>query len=256
MYTPVRQGLNALGSTLVSFLVSSSPLASTSHLPTLQTTNISPHIHRHEALLSAEPTTERERELMAALQQSRQVVALQKDVMIGMQAQTILHSMYIEDARGQLQGKEEKKKKGAQTGRINMDGRAKILTQDEVFAAVQESHAAHDAAKEASSKRKNAKEKYSEAMEVWRVREMDRKERNSRAKARWVKEVEDWEVERESARSGQRKAGWNKPKMPSMEKAVPKPRVSDFEESNEEEEEGEGEEEGEMGEISDRSNCG
>jgi hypothetical protein len=41
--------------------------------------------------------------------------------MIRMQAQTILHSMYIEDIRGQLQGKEEKKKKGIQTSRINMD---------------------------------------------------------------------------------------------------------------------------------------
>ena len=50
------------------------------------------------------------------------MATLQKDAIIGMQAQSILHSMYIEDIRGQLQGKEEKKKNGTQTGRINMDG--------------------------------------------------------------------------------------------------------------------------------------
>jgi hypothetical protein len=122
MYTPVKRGLNALETTSVSFLVSDSPLVSTSRLPTLQTIRISRHIHCDKALLSHKPTTSCEQELMAALKWSHHVVALQKDAMIGMQAQTILHSMYVEDIRGQLQGKEEKKRKGAQIGRINMDG--------------------------------------------------------------------------------------------------------------------------------------
>jgi len=56
--------------------------------------------------------------------------------------------------------------------------------------------------------------------------------------ARWAKEVEKWEAERDSARSGQRKPGWNKPKMPSMERALPKPKVSNFVEDSKEEEEG------------------
>jgi hypothetical protein len=155
--------------------------------------------------------------------------------MIGMQAQTILHSMYVEDIRGQLQGKEEKKRKGAQIGRINMDGRAKVLMQDEVFEAVQESHTAHDAAKEAFSKRKDAKAKYLEAMEVWKVREMDQKAQNVEVKAGRVKEVENWGIEREAAKIDQRKPGWNKPKMPYMEKALPKPKVSDFSVDSEEE---------------------
>jgi hypothetical protein len=165
-YTPVQRGLNVLALTTASFLVSSSPLASTSRLSALQTIEISSHIHHNGALLSLEPATEREGELMAELRKSQQVITLQKDVMIGMQAQRVLHSLYIEDVRGQLQGKEEKKKKGAQIGRINMDGRAKVLTQDEVFEVVQESQAAHDATKVASLKRKDAKERYSEAMEV------------------------------------------------------------------------------------------
>jgi len=73
--------------------------------------------------------------------------------------------------------------------------------------------------------------------------------------ARWAKEVKKWEVERDSAGSGQRKPRWNKPKMPSMERALPKPKVSNFVEDSEEEEEGDKEEEGdgEKGEISDCS---
>ncbi|KAF8256637.1 hypothetical protein EI94DRAFT_1641876, partial [Lactarius quietus] len=192
-----------------------------------------------------------------ALEQSHQVVALQKEAMIGMQAQTILQSMYVEDIRGQLQGKEERMKKRAQTGRINMDEREKVLTQDEVFEAMQKSQAAHDAAKEASSKRKDAKERYSEALEVWKVRKMDRKAQNGEAKARWVKAVEIWGIEKECAKNDQRKPGWNKPKMPSMEKALPKPKVSNFAGESEEDEEDE-DNKGkncETGNISDHSDC-
>ncbi len=65
--------------------------------------------------------------------------------------------------------------------------------------------------------------------------------------ARWAKEVEKWEAERDSARSGQRKPGWNKPKMPSMERALPKPKVSNFIEDSKEEEEGDEEEALELG---------
>ena len=236
-YTPVRRGLQALGSTSASFLISDSPLASSSCLPALQMIKISPHTYHDQALLSLEPSTEREQELMTALTRSHQVAALQKEALIGMQAQTILHSMYIKDIRGQLQGKEEKKKKGMQTSRINMDGQAKVLTQDQVFEAVQESQAAQDAAKEASSKRKDAKERYLEAMEVWKVREMDRKARNGEVKAGWVKEVKNWGVEKDSAKTDHWKPRWNKPKMPSMEKALPKPKLCDFAEESEEEEE-------------------
>ena len=71
-----------------------------------------------------------------------------------MQAETILQCVYVEGVRGQLQGQEEKKAKGAQTGQLPVpkDGKAKVLTQDEIFEGVKVSHAARDAAKEALSK--------------------------------------------------------------------------------------------------------
>jgi hypothetical protein len=145
----------------------------------------------------------------------------------------VLHAVYVEDLRGQLQGKEEKKAQGKNKGRINTDGQPKILTQDKIFNAVVKAHEERDAAKEATTKRKDAKTKYVEAVAVWKVREMDRKERNSALKSGWINEVRRWEAERDSAKYDQRKPRWTKPKMPAMEKAVPKPKVADFEEESE-----------------------
>jgi hypothetical protein len=109
-------------------------------------------------------------------------------------------------------------------------------------------HEARDAAKEASLKRKDAKEKYKEAMETWKVRNSDRLERNAGARADWTREVRIWETERDNAKVDQRKPCWKKPKMPPTEKGVPKPKVSNFDSESEEEEE---EEEDGDGEISD-----
>jgi hypothetical protein len=147
----------------------------------------------------------------------------------GLQAQSILHSAHVEDLRGQLQGSEEKKAQSQNRGRINMDGKPKILTQDEIFNAVVKANTDRDAAKDATVKRKDAKSKYTDAVGVWKVREMDRKERNGALKSKWEEDVRKWEVERNSAKYDHRKPRWTKLKMPAMEKLFPKPKVADFE---------------------------
>ena len=71
---------------------------------------------------------------------------------------------------------------------------------------------------------------------------MDRKEQNSVLKTEWEKDVRKWEVEKNSAKCDRRKPRWTKPKMPTMEKPIPKPKVADFaEESESAKEENEGE---------------
>ena len=122
--------MNRLASTSAGFLVSNSPLASSSHLPSLQTFKISPD-HNRDLLLDTPPATEREQLLMKALEERNRHISYQKQVIGGLQAQTILHSAHVEDLRGQLQGNEEKKDQRQNRGRINMDGKPKILTQDE-----------------------------------------------------------------------------------------------------------------------------
>ena len=78
-------------------------------------------------LLDVEPRTTYEAQLQVALQTSSDVITLQKQVMVGMQAQTVLQSMYLEGVQGQLHAQEEKKLKKKKTGKINMDEWAKIL---------------------------------------------------------------------------------------------------------------------------------
>ena len=241
-YTPVRQAMDRLASMSAAFLVSNSPLASSSHLPPLQTFEISPDRNQHQILLD-EPTTKRERLLMEALRERDHHISYQKQVIGGLQAQTILHSAHVEDLRGQLQGNEEKKAQGQNRLRINVDGKPKILTQDKIFNGIVKAHAERDAAKDATVKRKDAKKKYAETIGIWRVREMDRKKRNGTLKSEWDEDVRRWEVERNSAKCERRKPRWTKPKKPLMERAVLKPKVADFGDDNEGEEEVEGVEE-------------
>ena len=161
--------------------------------------------NRYQTLLDVPPATERERILMAALEDRNTEVSLQKKAIGGLQAQTILHSAYVEDLRGQLEGKEEKNTQGKNRGRINTDGLPKILNQDLIFKSVVKAHEVHGAAKDAAVKRKDAKSKYAEAVGIWKVRDTDRKEKNDTLKAEWANEVRRWEVERNRAKCERKK---------------------------------------------------
>ncbi|KAH9161391.1 hypothetical protein EDB89DRAFT_1861634 [Lactarius sanguifluus] len=228
LYTPVRRGLASLATTSASFLVLDSPIRSNVALPPLFTTVITPPTQRDTALLNVRPSTEYEAQLQEALRTSNKVVAMQKQVLAGMQAQTVLQSMYLEGVRGQLQAQEEKKIKKRKTGKINMDGRAKILTQGDIIKGVKEWQDGQDKAIEEATSKKKAKEQYNMAMDIWKVREMDRKVRNVELKGRWEDDMKRWGMERDLAKLEHRKPGWMKPKMPPLEKAIQKPLVADF----------------------------
>lgn len=227
-YTPVRRGLASLATTSASFLVSDSPIPSSAALPPLFTTIITPPTQRDAMLLDVEPSTEHEAKLQEALRASNKILALQNQMMVGMQAQTVLQSMYLEGVQGQLQAQEDKKTKKRKTGKINMDGRAKILTQDDIIEGVKEWQDGQDKAIEEAASKKKAKEQYNLAMDVWKVREMDRKEHNAELKSKWEEEVRKWCIERDDAKRDHRKPRWMKPKMPPMEKALRKPLLVDF----------------------------
>ena len=115
--------------------------------------------------------------------------------------------------------------KKRKTGKINMDGQAKILTQDDIIAGVKEWQVR--AVEEAALKKK-AKEQYNLAMNAWKVQEMDRKKRNAELKGIWKDKVRAWGIERDSAKSDCQKPAWMKPKMPLMKKALHKPLLADF----------------------------
>jgi hypothetical protein len=194
-YTPVQHGLASLATTSASFLVSDSPILSGSKLPPLFTSIITPLTQQDMKLLEIEPKTTHEVQLQAALQVSNDVITLQKQVMAGMQAQTVLQSMYLEGVQGQLQAQEEKKLKKRKTRKINMDGRAKILMQDDIIDGVKEWQDCQDKAVEEAASKKKAREQYSMAMDTWKLQELSRKERNMQLKGGWEDEVKRWNAE-------------------------------------------------------------
>ena len=135
--------------------------------------------------------------------------------------------MYVSRVWRQLETQEEKKR-GKKVGRVNMDGRAKLLTQDDVFAGVQEYEKARDDAEVEATRKKVSRESYKEAVNVWKVRDDDRKSANRALKQAWEQDVKLWEIERDGAKQDRRKPGWTKPKMPKMAKGIPKPKMADF----------------------------
>ncbi|KAF8221375.1 hypothetical protein L208DRAFT_1328312 [Tricholoma matsutake] len=189
---------------------------------------MSPLNERDTLVLDTVPTTELERNLQEALCASNMIVDVQKRVMQGMQAQTTLHSMYLESVRGQLQAQEEKKLKKRKTGKINMHSQAKILMQLDIIAGVKEWQDSQDKVVEEAAVKKKAKEKYNEAMDIWKVHEMDRKGQNADLKSGWDEDVKKWTIEQDYAKYDHCKPRWMKPKMPTMEKALCKPMVADF----------------------------
>lgn len=73
-----------------------------------------------------------------------------------------------------------------------------------------------------------AKEKYSAAMDIWKVWEIDWKAWNVVLKDGWDEDVKKWNVEWDNTKYDRRKLRWTKPKMPMMEKIICKPRLADF----------------------------
>jgi hypothetical protein len=179
-------------------------------------------------LLDVKPSTKHKTKLQEALRTSNVILALQNQVIVGMQAQTVLQSMYLEGVQGQLQAQKDKKIKKRKTGKINMDGWAKILMQDEIVERVKEWQDGRDKAIKRAALKKKAKDQYSLAMDVWKVQEMDRKGHNTELKGKWEEEVREWGIERDNAKTDHRKPRWTKLKMPSMEKALRKPLLADF----------------------------
>ncbi|KAJ3780444.1 hypothetical protein GGU10DRAFT_231138, partial [Lentinula aff. detonsa] len=202
-----------LYSTSASFLVSNSPVQSTSQLPDLATTFISPKKRRFDELLSQQPRTQLESSLQEAMHWSNNHINNQKDWLLAMQAQNILQHLYTSRIRGQLQHSEEKTTQ--KNSRLHVDGRAKLLTQDEFFHRVKEVAERREREEADSSKRKaarvNAHERLATALVQWEQERRICEQRNKAVMERWELAVVEWENERDLARTERRKIGWTKP---------------------------------------------
>ncbi|KAJ3911200.1 hypothetical protein F5877DRAFT_15155, partial [Lentinula edodes] len=203
-----------LSSTSAAFLVSSSPITSTSHLPQLATTLISPPQNRNAELLARKPMTEYEAQLQAALLRSNNQVNLQNEWMMSMQAQNVLQDWYAREVRGQLEYKEEKAstKKSA---RLHVDGRAKLLTSNEFTSLVEQANTkkAEETAELARKRdaRVTANQRLATAMIRYNAEVKGIEEKNEQTLKEWEASVQEWEKKRDIAHTERRKPAWTKP---------------------------------------------
>ncbi|KAJ3884464.1 hypothetical protein GG344DRAFT_11403, partial [Lentinula edodes] len=182
--------------------------------PQLTTTLISPPRNRDTQLLAHKPKTEYEAQLQVALLCSNNQINLQNETLRVMQAQNILQNWYAKEIRGQLEYKEEKANTKKSTC-LHIDGCAKLLTSDECTTLVEQ--ASTKKAEEAAelSRKRDARVTVNARLATAMIRyDADVKSvegKNEQTLAEWEASVQEWEVERDLARTEWRKAAWTKP---------------------------------------------
>ncbi|KAH7875218.1 hypothetical protein C8R41DRAFT_738750, partial [Lentinula lateritia] len=174
--------------------------------------------NRNAELLARKPMTEYEAQLQAALLRSNNQLNLQNEWMMSMQAQNVLQDWYAREVRGQLEYKEEKAstKKSA---RLHVDGRAKLLTSNEFTSLVEQANTkkAEETAELARKRdaRVTANQRLATAMIRYDAEVKGIEEKNEQTLKEWEASVQEWEKERDIARTERRKPAWTKPSKPT-----------------------------------------
>ncbi|KAJ3558517.1 hypothetical protein NM688_g878 [Phlebia brevispora] len=204
------------------FLVTSSPIKSTSELPSF----IPPPSEPAPTLqsLTRKPETQIEKAYLEDIQKLQVALEKAQAVTRTQSAMILVQSQYCETVREQLATSEKPRKP---SGKLAADGMPRLLT-DDAFVQLVEEHAQEQKQKEVEAERQQkAREEYAERLRQWREQDDQRKARNKVVKAAWKEEVELWEAERDLAKEERRRPRWTKPLLKGrLEKAVPKPRLA------------------------------
>ncbi|KAJ7793214.1 hypothetical protein B0H14DRAFT_3159747 [Mycena olivaceomarginata] len=203
-------------SSSAAFLVSSSPIQSTSTPPTFIPVPISPYSRkkaRYSDLLVVPPSNVLEEELQNSVRELLAANKEQKSLLISMQSSLVLNGAYCDLVRGQLPAQEESKK-SKKKGKLVGDGMPRLLTSKDF-----------PKKKEAEMKKRRAtKAEKSTAMSQWKELEKARKAENAAIRARWQEDVKAWEEERDRAKAHGKRPSWNKPVLKGqLFSPVPKP---------------------------------
>jgi DDE superfamily endonuclease len=227
-----------LAETEVGFLFSQEPVQSTSQLPPLPTTTISPLKARNQDLLAVEPETEMERKLQEALREANDRNAAQKGALLGLQSTAVLHDRYCEIVRSQLAGQEEKKL-GKRKGKLVGDGMPRLLTDADFIARVVAHTEEQERVLAAAAARKVAKTSRKVILDQWEADKERRTKENEVLLAEWNVVKAAWEARRDAMKEDGKKRGWGKqPPRPQMVPAIPKPKAQTVADDDAEDEEG------------------
>jgi len=156
--------------------------------------------------------------------------------MVTMQGVTVLQNIYVKRNNRHLQGHEEERRRKSQKNRVFGDGMAKLLDDDVFFNKVVELEEAAKRKEEDKKEWQIARESYAETLVQWKKLENERKGRNTEVQKAHLDATRLWEAEREVAKSEKRRPQWTKPKQGKIEKAIPRSKKPEVEESDGEDE--------------------
>ncbi|KAG2100717.1 uncharacterized protein F5147DRAFT_581931, partial [Suillus discolor] len=215
-----------LEETSARFLISSSPIKSSTRLPTMPLAIISPVKHALKSRLHCNMSLKstREKKLEEEVKNLTKQVTMLKEHVSALQATVILQGCYCDRVHNHLETQEKKGCRDSDNIKLNGDGMPRLLTSDEVFKQVLQ-YQEHQQAKAAEKEtRKAAREARTREMEVWMQEDEVRKSRNKAKTEQWKVAVKEWEAERVLAKQERRKLQWKKPVRGSIEKPCPKPK--------------------------------
>ncbi|KAF7422224.1 hypothetical protein PC9H_010380 [Pleurotus ostreatus] len=211
--TPTREVVSSLqASTSASFLVSSSPIQSTSQLAPYASITISPRKPRYKDLLEPIPSTILEADLQNALRKLIEKNEERKDQLVTMQSMLVLNGAYCDVVRGQLEAHEESRKRNKK-GRLVGDGLPRLLTGREFLRRVEAFHKAAEDQEEALKQRRATRAEKSKARKEWKELEKERKAQNKVIRAQFQLDLEEWKEEQALAKREHRRPAWTQPKI-------------------------------------------
>ena len=240
----MRSAIDELSSTSAAFLVSPSPIQSTSVPPAFQPLTISPRRpSRYSNLLVQPVMTNHELKLRDALIESETRDATRKECMVGMQAGVVLANIYSSRVQSQLQAREEKKKNKGK--RLMGDGKARFYSGDDFYAMCVEDERQRAEGVAVAAERRTQRESHVAALAAWKKDCDGIRDRNREKKMEYDAAVIKWEAEKAAAKLEQRRLGWPKPKWkkdyePEVMPGRPKKSVDDDDDESDNGNDGDG----------------
>ncbi|TBU57435.1 hypothetical protein BD310DRAFT_821665 [Dichomitus squalens] len=220
----LRTARDALRMSSAAYLLSPTPVTSSSEPPSFNPVPISPFKRRFDALLAQPPATEMEEHLQKLLKALQDRYQTLKTHLADVQAGAVLQAVYMERVQSRLEGQEEREAQPKKR-KLFGDGLPKLLTDDKFFGAVEDIEATQRQEAAAKKARKAEREEYAKQKEAWKKVEDVRKERNKQVRATFKQEMAGWGAEKKSAKQEGRAPRWGKPKRATLESPVPCPRM-------------------------------
>ncbi|KAG1842606.1 hypothetical protein F4604DRAFT_1517008, partial [Suillus subluteus] len=196
-----------LEETSARFLISSSPIKSSSRLPTMPLAIISPIKCAPKSRLHCNMSSKstREKKLKETVKNLTKQVTMLKEHVSALQATVILQGRYCDRVRRHLETQEKKGCQDSDNIKLNGDGMLRLLTSDEVFEKVLQ-YQEHQQAKAAEKEtRKAAQEARTQEMTAWIQEDEARKNRNKAKTEQWKVAIKEWEAEQVLAKQEKRK---------------------------------------------------